>query len=199
MLIEKFQNMSTTKNATEFIASLKQVVDFDEVKSDHAFDRSIMNLSKQLTLSGMPQAFPAIQLMMAAQEDGSNVDHKINLEFEFDLSDHIEGLKTCFADTIRQKFKVDTYQTGNIDLKTDCINDKIHVTITGVGTNKAKTIELRKLKCARNATRHPRIAALAITRIKCARNATKMNLRITALAITRIKYASCNIQIAILR
>jgi hypothetical protein len=46
--------MSTTKNATEFIASLKQVVDFDEVKSDHAFDRSIMNLSKQLTLSGMP-------------------------------------------------------------------------------------------------------------------------------------------------
>jgi hypothetical protein len=26
-----------------------------------------------------------------------------------------------------------------------------------------------------------------------------MNLRITALAITRIKYASCNIQIAILR
>ena len=146
MLIEKFQNMSTTKNATEFIASLKQVVDFDEVKSDHAFDKSIMNLSKQLTLSGMPQAFPAIQLMMAAQEDGSNVDHKINLEFEFDLSDHIEGLKTCFANTIRQKFKVDTYQTGNIDLKTDCINDKIHVTITGVGTNKAKTIELRKLK-----------------------------------------------------
>ena len=76
--------MSTTKNATEFIASLKQVVDFDEVKSDHAFDRSIMNLSKQLTLSGMPQAFPAIQLMMSAQEDGSNIDHKINLEFKFD-------------------------------------------------------------------------------------------------------------------
>jgi len=144
LLIEKFQNMSTTKNATEFIASLKQVVDFDEVKSDHAFDRSIMNLSKQLTLSGMPQAFPAIQLMMSAQEDGSNIDHKINLEFKFDLTDHIDQLKICFAEAIRKKFDEDNLKTGTIDVETDCIDNQIHVMIRGTGTNKAKTNELRK-------------------------------------------------------